>query len=149
LATAQWDRDDRRVPNEILLLSAGIVLAGYALFISVLFLAGRRAAARGLAGFIPDCVVLLRRLLRDERVSRGRKAVLLFLVAYLAIPIDLVPDFIPVAGQLDDVIVAALALRFALRAGGPDLLRQHWPGPDGSLAVVMRAAFGSEAAKKT
>jgi uncharacterized membrane protein YkvA (DUF1232 family) len=66
----------------------------------------------------------------------------LALVAYLSVPIDLVPDFIPVIGQLDDVIVAALALRYALRAGGPDLLREHWPGPEESLAAVVRLAFG-------
>jgi uncharacterized membrane protein YkvA (DUF1232 family) len=53
-----------------------------------------------------------------------------------------VPDFIPVAGQLDDVLVAALALRYALRSGGPELLREHWPGPDESLQAVMRLAYG-------
>jgi uncharacterized membrane protein YkvA (DUF1232 family) len=75
-------------------------------------------------------------------VPRHRKAILVALVAYLAMPIDLVPDFIPVAGQLDDAIVAALALRVALRAGGPELLSEHWPGPQSSLAVIMRVAYG-------
>ena len=89
--------------------------------------------------------MLLRRLIGDERVPRQRKLVLLALVAYLSLPIDLVPDFIPVAGQLDDVIVAALALRYALRSGGPELLRRHWPGPDESLQAVMRLAYGGRA----
>ena len=75
-------------------------------------------------------------------MSRDGASVLLGLVAYLSVPIDLVPDFIPVVGQLDDVIVAALALRYALRSGGPELLRQHWPGPDQSLQAVMRLAYG-------
>lgn len=55
-------------------------------------------------------------------------------------PFDLVPDFIPVAGQLDDVIIVALALRTAIRASGPKLLREHWPGPQTSLDVLTRLA---------
>jgi uncharacterized membrane protein YkvA (DUF1232 family) len=57
-------------------------------------------------------------------------------------PIDLVPDFIPVVGQLDDAIVVALVLRTVLRSGGPALLREHWPGPPSSLQVVRRLAYG-------
>ena len=117
-------------------------LVVYAVAVALLVLAGRGSSARALAGFIPDCVVLLRRLLGDPRVPRRRKAVLVVLVGYLLLPIDLVPDFIPVAGQLDDVLVAALALRYALRGGGPELLREHWPGPDQSLDAVIRIAFG-------
>ena len=117
-----------------LLAALGVVLALVAL--------GRREDAIALAGFIPDCVVLLRRLLGDGRVPGRRKLVLVALAAYLATPVDLVPDLIPVAGQLDDAIVAALALRFALRSGGPELLREHWPGPARSLAVVTRVAWG-------
>jgi uncharacterized membrane protein YkvA (DUF1232 family) len=59
-------------------------------------------------------------------------------------PIDLVPDFVPVAGQLDDAIVVALVLRTVLRSGGPELLREHWPGPESSLAVVSRLAYGEK-----
>jgi uncharacterized membrane protein YkvA (DUF1232 family) len=87
-------------------------------------------------------VILLRRLLGDERVPRKRKFVLVALVGYLLLPLDLVPDFIPVAGQLDDVIVAAAALRYALRSGGRQLLEEHWPGPPVSLNAVLRVAYG-------
>ena len=125
------------------LLITLLALAGaYLAFVVILLVAGRRSAARALAGFIPDCIVLLRRLLADERVPRRRKAVLVALVGYLAMPIDLVPDFIPVAGQLDDAIIAALALRYALRSGGPELLREHWPGPESSLNAVLRITYG-------
>jgi uncharacterized membrane protein YkvA (DUF1232 family) len=86
--------------------------------------------------------VLLRRLIGDDQVPRRRKLVLVALFAYLSVPIDLVPDFIPVVGQLDDVLVAALALRYALRSGGPELLRRHWPGSEQSLIALMRFAKG-------
>ena len=125
-----------------LLLGVGIVVVVYAAFIAWLLLAGRRQDARALAGFIPDCLVLFRRLIDDERVPRRRKLLLGAMIGYLALPFDLVPDFIPIAGQLDDAIVVALVLRTVLRSGGPDLLREHWPGPPASLNVLLRLAYG-------
>lgn len=97
-----------------------------------------------MAGFVPDCLRLFNGLLRDPGVDRRRKLLLAAVVVYLASPIDLVPDFIPVAGQLDDAIVVAFALRTVLRAGGPELLDRHWPGPPASLAVITRLAYGRE-----
>lgn len=134
---------------EGLVVVAAAFLVAYGLGILALLLAGRGSDARALAAFIPDCLVLLRRLLADPRVSRRRRAVLALLVVYLVLPIDLVPDFLPVIGQLDDVIVAALALRYALRSGGPEQIREHWPGPDQSLELVVRAAFGRAATTVT
>jgi uncharacterized membrane protein YkvA (DUF1232 family) len=113
------------------------MLAVYLAFVLALLVAGRRTEARALAGFIPDCLVLFRRLIGDPRVPRQRKVLLGLVVVYLASPIDLVPDFIPVAGQLDDVIIVALALRAVLGADD-ELLRQHWPGPGSSLRVIQR-----------
>ena len=109
----------------------------YAAFVAALVVAGRRSQARAVAGFVPDCLVLGRRLVADPRVPRRHKVALALLVAYLAMPFDLVPDFIPVAGQLDDVIVAALVLRLLARR---DLVTEHWSGPPSSLAVVLRMA---------
>jgi uncharacterized membrane protein YkvA (DUF1232 family) len=121
------------------------VLTVWAAFVVWLAAVGRRTDARAFATFIPDCVVLVSRLVRDPRVPRRRKALLLFLVAYLASPIDLVPDFIPVAGQLDDAIVVALVLRHFVRAGGEPLIRELWPGPERSLALILSRSFGSRA----
>jgi len=115
-----------------------VVVVLWAAMVGVLVLGGRRAEARALATFIPDCIVLLRRLIGDPTVPRRRKAAAGAAVAYLAMPFDLVPDFIPVAGQLDDALVVALALRYLLRSGGPELLAKHWPGPPQSLAVIAR-----------
>ena len=114
----------------------GVLVAGYALAVLALVVLGRRGDARALAGFIPDCVMLVKRLMADRRVPRRHKLLLGLLVAYVASPIDLVPDFIPVAGQLDDAIVIALVLRAVLRSGGDELLREHWSGPKRSLEIV-------------
>jgi len=119
-----------------LLLLAG--LAVYGGLVGALVARGRREDARALAGFVPDCAVLLQRLLRDPRLPRRRRALVVALAAYLAMPFDLVPDFIPVAGQLDDAILVALVLRSLVRAGGPDLLAEHWPGPERSLELLRR-----------
>jgi uncharacterized membrane protein YkvA (DUF1232 family) len=124
-----------------LLVALAIAVVLYGLAVLALVLAGRRTDARALAGFIPDWIVLVRRLLGDERVPRSRKLLLGALLAYLAMPFDLVPDFIPVAGQLDDAIVTALVLRAVLRSGGDALLREHWPGPERSRELVARLAF--------
>jgi uncharacterized membrane protein YkvA (DUF1232 family) len=126
-----------------LLITAGALLALYAAVVIALVVLGRRAEARALAGFVPDCVVLVKRLIGDERVPRRRKLLLAALVAYLALPIDLVPDFIPVAGQLDDAILLGLALRSLVRASGPAIVREHWPGPEESLRTVLRLAGAS------
>jgi uncharacterized membrane protein YkvA (DUF1232 family) len=128
-----------------LLIGLAVTAAVYALAVLALVAVGRRTDARALAGFIPDCLVLVKRLLSDPCVPRRRKLLLVLLVAYLAMPIDLVPDFIPVAGQLDDAIVVALVLRAVLRSGGEALLQEHWSGPPRSLDLVRRLTFGSRA----
>jgi uncharacterized membrane protein YkvA (DUF1232 family) len=116
------------------------MLAVYALVVAVLALTGRRAQARAIGGFVPDCAVLFARLARDSDVPRARRLVLVVLAAYLASPIDLVPDFVPIAGQVDDALLMIAALRWLARGAGPALLERHWPGPQASLAVLLRLA---------
>jgi uncharacterized membrane protein YkvA (DUF1232 family) len=116
------------------------MLAVYALVVAVLALTGRRAQARAIGGFVPDCAVLFARLARDSDVPRARRLVLVVLAAYLASPIDLVPDFVPIAGQVDDAQLMIAALRWLARGAGPALLERHWPGPQASLAVLLRLA---------
>ncbi len=124
----------------VLVAAASLLL--YLAFVLVLLVAGRRQDARAFAGFVPDCVLLFTRLARDGRVPRRHKLILGGLVAYLALPFDLVPDFIPVAGQLDDAILVALVLRTILRGSGRQLVEEHWPGPPSSLSFVLRLAGG-------
>ena len=121
-----------------LLLIAAVLLVVYLVVIGVLALTGRRAQARAIGGFVPDCAVLFARLARDPALPRTQRLALVALAAYLASPIDLVPDFLPVAGQADDAVLVILTLRWILRGSGPALLERHWPGPDASLAVLLR-----------
>lgn len=124
---------------ESLLVGVGVALALYAAVVVGLVVAGRRVDAAALARFVPDCAVLVRRLVGDARVPRRNRLALAALLVYLVSPIDLVPDFVPVAGHLDDALVVVLVFRWLLRSTGPELVREHWPGPPESLAVVLRA----------
>jgi uncharacterized membrane protein YkvA (DUF1232 family) len=120
------------------LIAFASLVVVYAGLVGTLAVVGRTAEARAFARFVPDSIVLFRRLLSDPRVPRGRKLLLVGMVTYLAMPFDLIPDFIPVAGQLDDAILVALVLRSVLRGAGDHLVREHWPGPQTSLGAVLR-----------
>ena len=123
-------------PWGVLLIALGL----YALLVAVFLAAGRREDARALAGFIPDCIVMVGRLARDRRISRWRRALLFVLLAYLALPFDLIPDFLPVAGQLDDAVILVAALRLLLGGASTEMLREAWPGPEASLRLILRAS---------
>jgi uncharacterized membrane protein YkvA (DUF1232 family) len=84
--------------------------------------------------------LIARAVLTPEEIPFWPWGVLLVALAYLAVPIDLVPDFLPGIGQLDDAVVLGLALRLIVRGGGRELVRGAWPGPQASLTVVLRAA---------
>jgi len=122
------------------LIAALAAIALYSLFVAALVVAGRGDAARSFARFVPDCIVLVRRLVADPRVPRRTKVLLVGLIGYLALPFDLVPDVVPVAGYLDDAILVAFVLRRLLRTSGPALIEEHWPGSPASLALILRFA---------
>jgi uncharacterized membrane protein YkvA (DUF1232 family) len=124
------------IPWGLLMIAVGLYLVAVAALIA----AGRREDARALAGFIPDCIVLVSRLARDRRISKPKRAALFIALGYLALPIDLVPDFLPGIGQLDDAVVLGLALRLVVHGGGTGIVREAWPGPEASLTLVLRAA---------
>jgi uncharacterized membrane protein YkvA (DUF1232 family) len=128
---------------QLLLVVGAGVGAGYAFLVLGLLAAGRRTEARALAGLIPDCAILLRGILRDECVPRRTKLLLVALLVYLALPVDLVPDFIPIAGQLDDAILVVLVLRRLLRSTDASLIAAYWPGPPSTRSLILRLAHGS------
>jgi uncharacterized membrane protein YkvA (DUF1232 family) len=121
-----------------LLISVGIVVAVWLLAILVLVVLGRKSQARELAALLPNLVALFRGLLGDPRVPRSSKAWLGFALAWFLSPIDLIPEFIPVAGPLDDAIVAALVLRHVLRRTDRTVLADHWRGEPGTLDAILR-----------
>ncbi|WP_238164405.1 YkvA family protein [Kribbella pittospori] len=89
---------------------------------------------------LPDLVRLLRRLAADPTLPRGVRVRLWLLLAYLALPFDLVPDFIPVIGYADDAVIVAFALRSVTRRAGTEALDRHWPGSPNALAAIRRLA---------
>jgi uncharacterized membrane protein YkvA (DUF1232 family) len=95
---------------------------------------------RDLASFVPDCVTTVRRLRSDPRVPRRAKVVVALAGLWLLSPIDLLPEFLPVIGPLDDVLVVALALRYAARQVPREALVAAWPG---ELRVLDRLLGGT------
>jgi uncharacterized membrane protein YkvA (DUF1232 family) len=121
-----------------LLIAIAIGLLVWLAVIAALSVAGRRVAAAQLVTLVPDLVGLMRGLLGDARVPRSSKFLVGFGVVWLVSPIDLVPEFIPVLGPLDDVIVAALVLRHLVRSAGTEVLADHWRGDPVVLERIMR-----------
>jgi uncharacterized membrane protein YkvA (DUF1232 family) len=116
------------------------LVAAWLVAATVLLVVGRRFATRELLTLVPNLVRLFRGLLRDARVPLGSKVVLGFAVVWLVSPIDLIPEFIPVLGPLDDVVVAVLAIRHVLGRAGEDVVREHWRGGDAALRTIVRVA---------
>ena len=120
-------------------LSLVILAAIYVLLILGLILAGRHVAAKELATLIPNLVLLFKDLVKDERVPRSSKWLLGGAVLWLVSPIDLLPEFLPVLGPLDDAVVAALVLRHLVKRAGSDVVREHWRGEPATLERILRA----------
>jgi len=124
------------------LASLAVTLAAYVAFLGGLALAGRRTDAAALARMGPDLVVLTRRLAADRRIRRRVRLILAALVLYLVNPVDLVPDFLPVVGLFDDVLLVVLVLRAVTRVAGPGIVGEHWPGPQRGLELLLIATRG-------
>ncbi len=121
---------------------AGLLTVWLVLVAALLF-AGRRCERPSLnevLRLLPDLLRLLRRVAADRTVPRGARVRLWLLLAYLLLPIDLIPDFVPVLGYADDAIIVVIALRSVVRLCGRDVLDRHWPGTAAGLAAVGAAA---------
>ncbi len=122
-----------------LLIAAACALVLWLLAIAVLVALGKRSQAREVAALLPNLVVLFRGLLSDPRVPRSSKRWLWFALAWCISPIDLIPEFIPVAGPLDDAIVAGLVLRHVVRRTDRVVLADHWRGDPATLDAIIGA----------
>lgn len=122
------------------LIVVGFTLAVWAVAIIVLYAVGRRMTAAKLARAIPDVLALFRGLLADPRTPLGSKVVVGLAFLYLVNPIDLIPEFLPVIGAFDDVIVTALVLRHLVKRAGRETVVDHWHGDPATLTTVLRLA---------
>lgn len=123
-----------------LLIAGGVLVGVWLLAAVVLLVIGRKTIARELVTFLPNLIRLFRGLLGDERVPRSSKVLLLLGALWLASPIDLVPEFLPGVGALDDAVIAGLVLRHVMKRDGPDIVRDHWRGDPKTIGLMLRAA---------
>ena len=117
---------------------AALLLAWIILVIALVAARPGRAQLAEALRLLPDLLRLIRRLAADRNLPRGVRIRLRLLLAYLAMPFDLIPDFIPVLGYADDAIIVVAVLRSTVRAAGLDAVRRHWPGSDEGFAALIR-----------
>jgi len=119
------------------LISVGVLVIVWLLFLAYLAIARPDTGTLGqMPRVLPDTVRLARRLAGDRSIPRSARWPVWLLLAYLALPIDIVPDFIPVIGYADDVIFSAVVLRRLVRYAGHDKVTEQWPGtPEGLVAL--------------
>jgi uncharacterized membrane protein YkvA (DUF1232 family) len=132
------------MPWDAIAAVVGGLLLVYVILLVLLWAYARRhpetVSMKDALRLLPDLLRLLRRLLSDRTLAKGLRIRLALLLAYLLSPIDLVPDFVPVIGYADDVIIVALVLRTVIARSGPDTLRKHWPGTPEGLMLLLRLA---------
>ena len=125
----------------VLLSVLGGLVVVWLVLLLILWVQQRRASRnvdwRQIVRLVADVVVLLKRLIADREVPRGTRWWLGGLLVYLLLPIDLVPDFIPVLGYADDAIIVAIALRYAIRTAGRSAIERHWPGTPEGLESLL------------
>jgi len=124
----------------LIALAVSLAAAWVALIAFLLVARPRGSLLEEAVRILPDTLRLLRRIAVDSSLPRGVRVRLWLLFAYLAFPIDLVPDFIPVIGYADDAVLVGLVLRSVVQRAGPEALRRHWPGTPDGLAVLWRVA---------
>lgn len=127
-------------PVREVLIGLAIVAGVWIVALAGLLLLGRRIAARRLVSLVPNLVALFRGLLGDPRVPVASKVLLGAGFLWIVSPVDLVPEFVPVLGPLDDAVVGALVLRHVVRRAGSEVVADHWRGDAATLAVLLRVA---------
>lgn len=121
-----------------MLLTAGVIAA--VVLLAALFVRRSRATLVELARLAPACLALFRDVMRDPEVPRRAKIVPALVVVYLATPIDLIPDFIPGLGYLDDALIVALAIRYLIATAGRERVSAYWKGDPATLERILRLA---------
>lgn len=122
----------------LIALGAGILAGWLALLVALVLIRPRGPLLAEAVRLLPDLLRLLRRLAADKNLPRGVRVRLALLMIYLALPVDLVPDFLPVIGYADDAIIVAFVLRGVVQRAGIEAVRAHWPGTDSGFAALAR-----------
>ncbi|MGB8651413.1 MAG: YkvA family protein [Mycobacteriales bacterium] len=128
----------RMVWEVVLGVAAGLLVLWLGLLVVLAVTLPDRPSLSAALRLLPDVVRLVSRLARDPALARPLRWRLLALLGYLALPFDLVPDFVPVLGYADDVVVVLLVLRSVVRHAGPEALERQWPGTPEGLAALQR-----------
>ncbi|ANZ43137.1 hypothetical protein BBK82_29995 [Lentzea guizhouensis] len=126
------------VLDVLIAIALGMALVWLALVIVLVVVRPRGGLLREALRVLPDVLRLVRRLAADKALPRGVRVRLWLLLAYLVVPIDLIPDFIPVLGYADDAIIVVAVLRSVVRRAGLDAVRAHWPGTEDGFAAVVK-----------
>jgi len=126
--------------NVLIAIAAGLLVVWVALVVTVLVLRPKGSILKEGLRILPATVRLLRRIAADRTVPHGVRLCIYALFTYLASPIDLIPDFLPIVGYADDAIIVAAVLRLVVRRVGADIVRRHWTGTDEGLATLSRIA---------
>jgi uncharacterized membrane protein YkvA (DUF1232 family) len=122
-----------------ILLAAGALVVVWLVFVAFVWLIRPDPTSlRDAACLLPDTLRLVRRLAVDRTLPRRTRGLIWILLIYLASPIDLVPDFLPVIGYADDAIITSLVLRHVIKRAGPPKLEEHWPGTRDGLSTLLR-----------
>jgi uncharacterized membrane protein YkvA (DUF1232 family) len=119
-------------------LGVAVLASWLALVVALVIVRPRGPLLREAVRILPDTLRLLRRLAADRSLPRGVRIRLSLLLVYLALPIDIIPDFIPVLGYADDAVIAIAVLRGVVRRAGLPVVRRHWPGTDDGFAALCR-----------
>ncbi|MET8429605.1 YkvA family protein [Nocardia sp. NPDC004860] len=119
-------------------LAAALLLTWLAFVVALVIVRPRGSLLRESLRILPDTMRLIRRLAADRSLPRGIRVRLWLLLAYLASPIDLIPDFLPVIGYADDAIIITAVLRSIVRRAGIEPVRQHWPGTEDGFSALTR-----------
>lgn len=137
---ALWTQVSDHLSTIVLAVVGGVILVWLALVAMLIMLRPTDLNPTEALRLLPDTLVLIRRLAVDHNLPRGVRIRLHLLLAYLIVPIDLIPDFLPVIGYADDAIIVAVALRSVMRRSGPQALESHWPGSAAGLETIRYLA---------
>lgn len=125
-------------------IAAALAVTWLALVVTLAIVRPRGGLLHQALRLLPDVLRLVRRLAADPDLPRGVRVRLALLLVYLAFPLDLVPDFIPVLGYADDAIIVTAVLRSMVRRAGPGAIRRHWPGTPDGFTILCRLTGLSE-----